>query len=382
MGKLRLNCPNCGKAVAVSETAKKARCPGCKKVMDVAAALAGDIDPSTELAAGQEAGAAGADASAPAGDEPDVAKDGADENAEEDGEVAEPKRSSSRVAGKSGRKSGRKSGQTKAVEGDGAPPPTFDLPGGAQPWMIIAGVAAVAALVLWLVANVNPIAAIGIVSALGLFVDSALMRVTRVSPSGKGWGPMPMVWGFIGFAPVVGVAIYVLLRRKLVESSPEDIATPDMDEDDMSFEGKVRPPSVVSVGMVVVLALAIGSGMFFQLRPSCELDVGTSYSQKNNLLDGQNERRVYNIGELFAKFYAKEPLADYEGLKFDVAKVSADGTGESIASGDVKAIDIEHPYEGAFTFEVKKSGRHRLLVKDASGTVYATYRFRVAKGSR
>lgn len=51
MGKLRLDCPSCGKAVAVSETAKKARCPGCKSVIDVATALSSGLDPATELTA-------------------------------------------------------------------------------------------------------------------------------------------------------------------------------------------------------------------------------------------------------------------------------------------------------------------------------------------
>ncbi|MHC5056297.1 MAG: hypothetical protein ACYTKD_16475 [Planctomycetota bacterium] len=367
MGKLRLNCPNCGKAVAVSETAKKARCPGCKKVMDVAAALAGDLDPSTELSAEQQTGAAGA-APPPAAE----------------GEAAAPKRPSSRATRKSGRKSSRReeaAPKGEAPEREIPPVPTFDLPAGAQPWMVIVGVAVVAAPVLWLVANVNPIAAIGIVSALGLFVDSALMRVTRVSPSGGGWSLMPMVWGLIGFAPVVGVVVYVLLRRKLVENSPQDIATPDMDEDDMSFEGKVRPPSVVSVGIVLVLALAVGGGMFFQLLPSTWVEVGTTYSEQRNLLDGQHERHFYNIGKLIGRFHAKNPLVDYEALSFDVVKINADGTSASVDADGVEVNINSDPRAAWFSFEVKESGRHRLLVKGESGSVYATYDFRVLRKS-
>ncbi|MHC5053166.1 MAG: hypothetical protein ACYTKD_00435 [Planctomycetota bacterium] len=49
MGKLRLKCPECGRAVSVAGRAKKARCPKCKAVFEVGAALAGDLDPSTEL---------------------------------------------------------------------------------------------------------------------------------------------------------------------------------------------------------------------------------------------------------------------------------------------------------------------------------------------
>ncbi|MHC4251386.1 MAG: hypothetical protein ACYS9X_19885, partial [Planctomycetota bacterium] len=179
-------------------------------------ALAGDLDPSTELSAEQQPAPEGAEGAADTGSE---------EGAEEGGEDAKPVRRSSRIARAVGSKSGRKSDRADGVpEREAPPPPTFDLPGGAQPWWIIVGVAVIAAPVLWLVANVNPIAAIGIVSALGLFVDSALMRVTRVSPSGGGWSLMPMVWGLIGFAPVVGVVVYVILRQKLVENSPQDIA--------------------------------------------------------------------------------------------------------------------------------------------------------------
>jgi len=45
-GKIRFDCPSCGKAIRVSETSKKARCPGCKQVIDVAAALAGKDEPA------------------------------------------------------------------------------------------------------------------------------------------------------------------------------------------------------------------------------------------------------------------------------------------------------------------------------------------------
>ncbi len=368
MGKLRLNCPNCGKAVAVSETAKKARCPGCKKVMDVAAALVGDLDPSTELAADQKAGANSA------GDGADAAAKGAGEGAE----TAEPERSSSGDADKSD----RESDGGEAPKREPPPPPTFDLPAGAQPWMIIAGVAVIAALLLWLVANVNPIAAIGIVSALGLYVDSALMRVTRVTPTGGGWGLMPMVWGLFGLVPVVGVVVYVLLRKRLVENSPEDIATPDMDDDDISFEGKVRPPNVASPGIALVLALAVGGGMFFQMPPDMWIELGTKHIKQKNILRGQSERRYYNIGELVARFRAKNPLADYEGLNYEVVKMNADGTSPSVATGTVEAnIGNDHPRQGVFRFEVKEHGEHRLRVKGGDGGVHATFDFMVARGS-
>jgi hypothetical protein len=385
MGKLRLNCPNCGKAVAVSETAKKARCPGCKKVMDVAAALAGDLDPSTELSAEPKAApepqAAAEPQAAPESTEGEA-------GAEEGDGPAKPKRRSSRIARAVGsgstRKSGRKSDRAEGMpEREAPPPPTFDLPGGAQPWMIIAGVAVIGAVVLWLVANVNPIAAVGIVSGVGIFIDAALMRITRISPSAKGWGSMPMVWGLIGFVPVIGVAVYALLRAKLVENSPEDIATPDMDEDDMAFEGKVRPPSVVSVGIVLVIALAVGAGMFFQQRPSTWVEVGTSVSEKRGVLSGQSKRKWYNMGKLYAVFHAQEPLADIGELSFEVLKIGRDGTSTSVGSDAVTANVASRERLGWFAFEVTESGRHRLLVKDADGSSYAKYDFRIlGKGSR
>ncbi len=372
MGKLRLNCPNCGKAVAVSETARKARCPGCKKVMDVAAALAGDLDPSTELSAAEQP--APEPQAAPEGEAETEAEGGA----EEGGDKEKPVRRSSRIARAVGRKSEADDDMPKR---DAPPPPTFDLPGGMQPWWIIAGVAAVTAIVLWLVANVNPIVAIGIVSGVGIFVDAALMRITRVSPSSHGWGAMPMVWGLIGFVPVIGVAIYALLRAKLVENSPEDIATPDMDADDMAFEGKVRPPSVVSVGIVLVIALAVGAGMFFQQRPSTWVEVGTSVSEKRGVLHGQSKMNIYKSGKLYAVFHAKEPLADIGELSFDVLKVSRDGTSTSVDKGTVEANVASRHNVGWFAFEVTESGRHRVLVQDADGSNYATYNFRVPRTS-
>jgi len=387
MGKLRLDCPNCGKPVAVSETAKKARCPGCKKVMDVAAALAGDLDPSAELSADQTAAT-----EAPAPAEEQGQTEASEELAEEGGEAASPKRRSSRAGGKSGRKSkrrsGKKSARAEAQEGEeqpegeleaedapqkGAPGvPTFDLPAGAQPWMIIAAVGVIAAILLWLVANVNPIAAIGIVSAIGLFVDSTLMRITRVSPSAKGWASMPMVWGLIGFVPVAGIVVYVLLRPKLIANSPQDIATPDMDEDDMSFEGKVRPPSIVSAGAVLVLALAIFGGMFYQLPPSAWIKVGTKYSTKMDALDGVSDTGWYDMGPLVARFHAKKPLADLGELSFEVLKMKADGTEVPVATGAVES-------NGVFPFKVSSPGRHRVLVKDGAGASYAKLDFKVSR---
>jgi len=49
LGKLRFGCPECGKTISVSGEAKKARCPKCKTVFEVSAALAAGLDPSTEL---------------------------------------------------------------------------------------------------------------------------------------------------------------------------------------------------------------------------------------------------------------------------------------------------------------------------------------------
>jgi len=399
MGKLRLDCPNCGKPVAVSETAKKARCPGCKKVMDVAAALAGDLDPSSELSADQTAAAT--EAPAPAAEQGQT--EASEELTEEGGEAASPERRSSRADGKSGRKSKRRSGKKSAraeaqegeeqpegeLEGEDAPQegapgvPAFDLPGGAQPWMIIAAVGVIAAILLWLVANVNPIAAVGIVSALGLFVDSTLMRITRVSPSAKGWGSMPMVWGLIGFVPVVGIVIYVLLRPKLIANSPQDIATPDMDEDDMSFEGKVRPPSIVSAGAVLVLALAIGGGIFYQLDPAMQIAVGTKWSEEKGILRGHTPGKPYGSGTLYALYRTtKVPLAEYGELSYEVIKLGGEKA-DPIASGPANTAVRKSKHKGWFSFEVKGHGRHRVLIKDADGSVHATYDFLVArKGGR
>jgi len=376
MGKLRLECPNCGKAVAVSDTAKKARCPGCKQVMDVAAVLAGDAGESTEPPAGQEVPEAGGEAQA------------AGEGAEVAAEAPKEEKRASRSAAKAGRRSGKKSrrapseGGEAAQQGDAPRPPVFSLPGGAQPWMIIAFLAVVAAIVLFLVANVNPVAVIGIVSGVGLFIDSALMRITRVSPSAKGWGSMPMVWGLIGFVPVVGVVLYAVLRKKLVANSPEDIATPDMDDDDISFEGKVRPPSIASVGAVLVLALAIFAGIFYQMPPSTWVDVGTEFSQKSGAVAGQNPRHFYDMGQLYAVFHSNDPIADYGGLSFDVLKLNADGSSESVVSGKVEAnISNDEPRKGVFQFEVISPGKHRLVVKDSEGSEYAAYDFRILKSA-
>jgi len=395
MGKLRLNCPNCGKAVAVSETAKKARCPGCKKVMDVAAALAGDLDPSEELSTDQTASATEASAPAAEQGQAEVTEEHTEEQAEESGEASTSKRRSSRAKGKSVRKSKRRSGKksrrAEAQEGDEAPesdsapegdaprPPTFDLPAGAQPWMIIAGVGLIAAILLWLVANVNLIAAIGIVSALGLFVDSALMRITRVSPTAKGWGSMPMVWGLIGFVPVVGVVVYVLLRPKLIANSPQDIATPDMDEDDMSFEGKVRPPSIASAGAALVLALAIFGGIYYQLEPPMRVEVGPKFFPAKSMLGGQNPDSLYNSGKLYAVFRStKAPLADFGELSFEVIKLGGEKT-DPVASGPASVNFSRSKDRGWFSFEVRGHGSHRVLIKDVDGSVHATCDFKVSR---
>jgi hypothetical protein len=148
----------------------------------------------------------------------------------------------------------------------------------------------------------------------------------------------------------------------------------------MSFEGKVRPPSVVSVGIVLVLALAVGGGMFFQLRPSTWVEVGTTYSEQRNILRGR-DRPFYSIGKLVGRFHAKNPLVDYEGLKFEVVKISADETSASVGDGKVGANISSDPRAGWFGFEVTEGGRHRAVVKGESGSVYATYDFKVSRGT-
>jgi len=376
MGKRRLKCPGCGKAIAVSKTAKKARCPGCREVIDVAAALAGGADPSKEPAPApaegassepQEAAAVAADAGATAEIE--------DAGAEADVAVAEEKEPDAKSKSGSSRRS--KSGEEPFPEEEFKAParPPVTMVGPLKAWLaVVVGSAVVFAILA--IFFVKWYAAIAIVSALALYIDSSLARITRVIPGSRGYGHAPMVWGLMGFVPLAGVVLYVLLRPKLVANSPEDIAAPGTPLVEMEDTGKIVAPSLISWGLLLLVPLAVVGGMACPRRPSLVLTSGTltKVGRKVRFMPS-DKGEWFNQGKVGFRLRSKSALEEYGKLGYVVVEVTPDGDTATQVAGPVDTVAGKNRTHWVITAD--KAGTYRMDVKDEEGDVITSARYKI-----
>ena len=368
MGKRRLKCPGCGKAIAVSKTAKKARCPGCKEVIDVAAALGGGADPSKEAASAppesQEAAAdqGPADAGATAETE-GAAAEAAVAVAEEKEPAARRKSGASRRS-----KSGEEPFPEEVFEAPARPPVT--MVGPLKAWLaVVVGSAVVFAVLA--IFFVKWYAAIAIVSALALYVDSSLARITRVIPGSSGYGHAPMVWGLIGFVPLAGIVLYVLLRPKLVANSPEDIAAPGTSLVEMEDTGKIVAPLLISPGLLLLVPLVLLAGWVFLRERSLELAPGMITSGKQFV---RSDRIWFKQGKVSFMLRAKTPLDDYGNLTYSLVEIQGE-VETAVTTGDVNTSSGR--VRSYWTVTMSKAGSYRMEVKDEEGDVIASVRYRI-----
>ena len=293
MGKVRLECPECGKAIRVSDTAKKAKCPGCKEVIDVAPIIAEKAEKSEGQAPEAPAEAPSQAAEREAQEKP--AEEEREQKPEEkparegpgDEAVAPPPKKPSRRSSSRRLKAVSKAARKAVVKA-----------GGFQPWMVIAGLSVV--LLVALCFFVRWWAAIMIASAIGVYFDASIARITRVSPSSPGFSVGPMIWGLIAFGLVVGPVVYILLRPKLLANSPDDIADADMTDEDLEESGKMRAPSLGSPGVVLVLAGIAALGIMFPKPPWLTVTLGdkvlsTKSIPKASRRDTFDEKEAFGV---------------------------------------------------------------------------------------
>ncbi|GAF94461.1 unnamed protein product, partial [marine sediment metagenome] len=245
---------------------------------------------------------------------------------------------------------------------------------GFQPWMVVAGVAVV--LLIVLLFFVKWWAAIMIASAVGLYADASLARITRVKPTSPGSPVGPMIWGLIGFAFVVGPAIYILLRPKLLAYSPDDIEEADVDEDELEEEGKMRAPSLASPGVVLVLAGAIGLGYMFPKPPWLTLKLGKDVTSGRRIRRS-DKRNTYDEDKPFHALLRAHKALDeeYKTLNYTVVPKGGDeeaaepqeiGWDEEVAGSSLRIwvwqIQIDEP--GAYVLKVTREDGKRLIRKE------------------
>jgi hypothetical protein len=305
MGKVRLECPKCGKAIRVSDTAKKAKCPGCKEVIDVAPIIAemseGQAPEDTAEAPSQAA--EGEEQENPV--EPVEPVEPAEKEQEEKPEKEGP--ADVAVAPPPKKPSRRSSRRLKAVSK--AARKAVVKAGGFQAWMVIAGLSVVLLVVLcfflkwW--------AAIMIASAVGVYFDASLARITRVSPNSSGFSVGPMIWGLIAFGLVVGPVVYILLRPKLLASSPDDIADADMTDEDLEESDKIRAPSLGSPGVVLVLAGVALLAIMFPRPPWLTVTLGEKVLSTKSIPKA-SRRSTFDENEDFDVLLQSRSAADEE----------------------------------------------------------------------
>ena len=273
--KVRLSCPSCGKSLKVSQTAKKARCPGCKTVIDVATALGGVGGSSAP--AGDGSAPEGHGAEAPESES--IVPDG--ETGGEGAEMAEE------VAMRPSRRISRR-----------VVPVAERKIAGLQPWVVTAPVALVVFVVLW---YFDPWwVAVMVAGAFWTYVDSAFMGVTRVVPSSPGYGHAPMVWSAIGFVPFAGPLVYVLLRKKLVQRSFEDYADEKMTLEEMEDQGKIDPPKPLSANMLLAVAVSVLLALVF-LKSRPRIEIGTGVIGRDTIV-GEDKGGWYDPGNIKVKY--------------------------------------------------------------------------------
>ncbi len=242
--------------------------------------------------------------------------------------------------------------------------------GGFQAWMAVAGGAVVCLVVLLFF--VAWFAALAIASALGLYVEATLARITRVSPSSPGSRLGPTLWGLIGFAPFLGVALYVYLRPRLVANSPEDIASPGMSQEDREYEGKVRSPALASPGLALVLPLVLAGVLVTWKGPAFIVQLDRDASSKRF-----PQRRIlsFNQGRIGAWLKARSPLSKYGELTFAIVKIKKGGAESPVSSGEIEAG--KRPKLRNWTIKVEEAGSYRIDVKAGGDRLLGSAEFKI-----
>lgn len=339
-GKIRFDCPSCGKAIRVSETSKKARCPGCKQVIDVAAALAGKDEP------------AGGAVEKPAAAEAEVREEAAEEPRDTGGEPAEGAPDQRRSARRVTRTLRRASRAMEAA------------PRGFQAWMATAA-AAVAVMVALMFLS-HWIVAIVVAVALWVYVDSSLLGITRVVPKSPGYAHAPMVWSLIGFVPLIGVGLYLYLRKRLIETSREDYADPDMSLEEMESLGKMDAPEPLSPNMILVVVVSVLLVFVWWKAASTRVDV-------IDPVKGRAEPTGwYNGGKLTVRFVSS-PIEGVTELSYVLFNIAGEKDVE-VVSGVMpveprNVADEDASLEARATLDVTTPGRYRVDVRRGKSTL-------------
>ncbi|MHC4253536.1 MAG: hypothetical protein ACYS9X_30830 [Planctomycetota bacterium] len=371
MAKQRFDCPGCGKTIAVSSTAKKARCPSCKEVVDVASVLgANTAAPAPEAETGKEAvkkeeapPQAGGQEAAPAPEKaPEPEAPAPPKEAEESGEAREAERAPE---------------PRPRPEPDGTPPaPRIKLPAGLKLWMLtVCGTLVVTGILSLFF--FHPLAAFIMASALGVYIDSTLAGVTRFIPTKPGYAHAPMLWGLIGLIPFFGAGAYALVRRKLITNSAEDIAPPDMSREDMEDEGLIRAPGLLSPGMILVIGAVIVVAIppFSKRQASITLEKCTVTKTGTKV---PTDAIYFDKGKIGFSLWARAPLQDKFGrLAYSLVKIEGEQEIETGIAGDVNTT--KGRTETEWEIEVKESGSFRMDVKKQNGKTVTSVNFRIMK---
>lgn len=376
MAKRRLECPHCGKTVAVSEKAKKARCPGCKEVIDVEELLtasAREAPSEPEAAAKVEAEEAPAPEREEAPEEAEAPPEEPEEPEEpeqpeepvepvapkEPEEVPEAKPPKERPSRRASRRATRRSGREKPAR-KAAPAAAR----GPVSWIPAAAGAVVVLIALW-VFLIPWWAAIAVASGLWAFFDSTLQRITHMPGAEQGSTYAPLLWSVLCFIPFVGVAIYLPLRKRLTARSLEEHAPPGATPEDREESGQAIPPKLASPAVILPVAMA-AVGIWFSLRPpSVELSIferGRLSTKSSEWLDP---------GELTVRLEARKEL-DMASISYEVVKFEK-GEEKPAASGSVPVSKRTVSWDVI----IEEGGKYEVRVSDPDGGGIASRRFNV-----
>jgi len=178
--------------------------------------------------------------------------------------------------------------------------------------------ACAAGLLVVLLFLIHWLAAISIASGLWVFADASLMRITRLTPSRKGFALATTVWGAAGFVPVVGVAAYVYLRGALARASPSDIAPASMSDERAKEAGKLRARKVSASGAAVVGALAAAVALAgWYAAGDMTLEFGTDYTRAFRI-EGGNSRDRFGPGTVAVKLSSFRPIEECGNLDWEL----------------------------------------------------------------
>lgn len=218
--------------------------------------------------------------------------------------------------------------------------------------------------------------AVSIASGLWVFVDASLMRVTRLRPSRKGFRLATMVWGVIGFVPLVGIAVYVYLRGALARASSEDIAPPSMSDEKMAKQGRFRAQKVSVLGAAAVVILAAGLAVAGAYWPDdMTLEFGTSLT-RGLRVEGTAPSGRYDPGSLVVKLSSREPVEGYENLDWELY---LEGKREDarVAKSTVRVRQSPNMCIWVWKIRPRLPGDYRLDVLRDDGTVLKRGHFTV-----